>query len=188
MAKFANEKAGSDRPPQRWLQNPLRPIFAKHQSPGTIRDVEMVTASMKRLVIEADAVSRWDDNPGHHVRVQINDPLSLRGIVRPSETLRTYTVWDTWPQKKRFEIRAHLFDGEGVGRRWIEDATAGEQFVFWGPMGAKDLPPGIVLSLRRRRNSSCWSWPTRPFTNGNRRNPRSLRKRLPRTRHGNGGF
>lgn len=135
---------GAPEPKKRLISNPLRPIFAKHQSLGTILEADMVTTSMKRLVIRAEAVSRWDNIPGQHVRIQMNDPLTLAGIVRPADTLRTYTVWDTWPTEKTFEIRAHLFDGDGIGRHWISQAQPGDQLTFWGPMGAKTLPESLV--------------------------------------------
>lgn len=133
-----------NQPKKRFIHNPLRSMFAKHQSPGTLREVDMVTKSMKRLLIESEAVSRWESVPGQHVRIQINDPLSLSGIVRPTDTLRTYTVWDTWPRQNIFEIRAHMYDGDGIGRQWSNNAEPGEQVTFWGPMGAKSLPESAI--------------------------------------------
>ncbi|MFI6512202.1 siderophore-interacting protein [Streptosporangium sp. NPDC050855] len=72
---------------------------------------------------------------GQHVRIEINDPLSLYGILRPVETLRTYTIWEHSPESREFELRAHLYDGEGIGLTWARNVTVGDPVRFWGAMG-----------------------------------------------------
>ena len=73
---------------------PLERIFARHVSEGTVTEVGLVTPTLKRIRIRCETVDTWSYVPGQHVRVEINDPLSLYGILRPGDTLRTYTVWD----------------------------------------------------------------------------------------------
>ncbi|MGJ4728998.1 siderophore-interacting protein [Luteimonas sp. SDU101] len=75
--------------------------------------------------------------PGQHVRIEIHDPFSLYGIVRPVETMRTYTIWDWDRQALEFELRAHLYrsDGDGIGLNWMRDVRSGDSVRFWGPQG-----------------------------------------------------
>src|SRR5690606_34800766 len=93
-------------------RNPLAAIFAERYAHGRVIAITPVTPTMVSVRIESPAVENWDYTPGQHVRIQMNDPLSLYGILRPVETLRTYTIWDVSGADRTFELRAHLFDGE----------------------------------------------------------------------------
>ncbi|KAB2349431.1 siderophore-interacting protein [Actinomadura rudentiformis] len=115
------------------MPNPLERVFGKHKSMGTVVHTGLVTPTMKRIVIASDALRAMTFTPGQHFRIEINDPLSLYGIVRPGETLRTYSIWDH--SEGTFEIRAHLYEGDGIGLRWVREATAGDPVTFWGPLG-----------------------------------------------------
>lgn len=69
------------------------------------------------------------------MRIQINDPLSLRGMLKPADTLRTYTIWEYEPRERAIELRVHLYGGDGIGLRWAQQARPGDPVTFWGPQG-----------------------------------------------------
>ncbi|QSB04898.1 siderophore-interacting protein [Natronoglycomyces albus] len=116
-------------------RNPLARLLSDHYAQGTVTEVDMVTATMVRVRIHSEEVPNWDYTPGQHVRVQINDPLSLYGIFRPGETLRTYTIWDRSVEKCEFELRAHLYGGDGIGLSWLRNVAVGDELTYWGPQG-----------------------------------------------------
>ncbi|QSB16553.1 siderophore-interacting protein [Natronosporangium hydrolyticum] len=121
---------------------PLARFFDQHRRTGTVTDRELVTPSMWRIRVAADEPLPAEYTPGQHIRLQINDPLSLYGIFRPSDTLRTYTIWEYDPAGDAIELRIHRYDGDGIGIRWVESATVGEPVTFWGPMGEFATRPG----------------------------------------------
>ncbi|TDC55056.1 siderophore-interacting protein [Actinomadura sp. KC345] len=90
---------------------------------------------MKRIKLVAGRPIEFPYAPGQHVRVQINDPLSMHGLLRPGETLRTYTIWEFDRDARALELRAHLYDGDGIGLRWARDVRAGDPVTFWWPQG-----------------------------------------------------
>lgn len=53
--------------------------------------------------------------------------------MRPGDTLRTYTIWDF--EATALELRAHLYDGDGIGLRWARAARPGDPATFWWPQG-----------------------------------------------------
>ncbi|MDJ1133887.1 siderophore-interacting protein [Streptomyces iconiensis] len=117
-------------------RNPLAGAFAKYALGTTVTETGMVTASMRRIRLVADGPVPFAYAPGQHVRVQINDPLSVSGILRPGETLRTYTIWEFDPEERAIELRAHLYDGEGIGLRWAREAAPGDAVTVWWPQGS----------------------------------------------------
>ncbi|XVQ08307.1 siderophore-interacting protein [Spirillospora sp. CA-255316] len=122
---------------------PLTGVFAKYSREATVTDAEPVTASMRRIRLVADEPITFPYTPGQHVRIQINDPLSVYGILRPVETLRTYTIWRFEPEERALELRAHLYDGDGIGLRWAREARPGDRVTFWWPQGdffTRDAP------------------------------------------------
>ncbi|MFF3504445.1 siderophore-interacting protein [Streptomyces sp. NPDC003247] len=138
---------GTVKPARRPSLNPLEHLFAKHRLDGVITETGLVTPTMKRIRIAVEALRGVTVEPGRHIRVQINDPLSLYGIVRPGETLRTYSVWDQSEDGRELEIRAHLYDGEGIGLTWVRGAQEGQVVEFWGPLGDFDLQPDAPYHL-----------------------------------------
>ncbi|WP_245642175.1 siderophore-interacting protein [Nonomuraea candida] len=116
-------------------RNPLAGAFAKYVMEARVTDAEPVTASMRRIRLATDAPIAFPYRPGQHIRVQLNDPLSLHGIMRPADTLRTYTIWDLAPDRRALELRAHLYDGDGIGLRWAREAAPGDAVTFWWPQG-----------------------------------------------------
>lgn len=116
-------------------RNPLAARLAKYTAQATITHAEPVTPTMRRIRLVADEPITFDYTPGQHVRVQINDPLSLSGILRPGETLRTYTIWEFDPQERAIELRVHLYRGEGIGLTWAREARPGDRVAFWWPTG-----------------------------------------------------
>lgn len=90
---------------------------------------------MRRICIHADALADWAYIPGQHVRVQINDPLSAYGIVRPAETLRTYTICNFSAADHTFDLFVHLYDGPGIGLTWARSVEVGGDATFWVPLG-----------------------------------------------------
>ncbi len=98
-------------------------------------ETELLTPTLRRIRVGSPALAARPYTPGQHVRIEINDPLSLYGIVRPSQTLRTYTIWEHSAEEGYFDICVHLYDGEGIGLEWARHARSGDTVFFWGPMG-----------------------------------------------------
>lgn len=140
-------QGGPATPARRASRNPLERLFAKQRRDGVVTGMGMVTPTMKRVRIACDALAGVRVPPGRHVRIQINDPLSLSGVLCPGETLRTYSVWEHAPESGEFEIRAHLYEGEGIGLTWARKVTEGERLCFWGPLGDFDLQPDAPYHL-----------------------------------------
>lgn len=117
------------------MRNPLTSVFAKYFREATITEAGLVTPIMLRIRLETDEPIPFQYVPGQHVRIQINDPLSPRGILRPQETLRSYTIWEYEPQA--IELLAHLYasDGGGIGLRWASEARPGDRVTFWWHQG-----------------------------------------------------
>ncbi|MBD0384385.1 siderophore-interacting protein [Paenibacillus sedimenti] len=116
-------------------RNLLHYAFAKHISEGTVSEVAKVSSSMLRIRIESKSLDKLSYTPGQYVRIQINDPLALRGLLRPGETLRSYTIWELTPEEQSFELRIYLHGGEGIGQSWARNVKAGDPVTFWGPIG-----------------------------------------------------
>lgn len=117
--------------------NPLPRIFAKHFAEGVVVQAETLGTCWRALRIHCPDMGRLHYTPGQHVRIEIRDPFSLYGIVRPVETMRTYTVWDWDRQALTFELRAHLYrdGGDGIGLNWMREVRRGDRVRFWGPQG-----------------------------------------------------
>lgn len=117
--------------------NPLPRFFAKHFAEGTVVQADTHGDIWRLIKIHCPEMDRLSYAPGQHVRIEIRDPFSLYGILRPVETMRTYTIWD-WDTKERvFELRAHLYEpeGTGIGLTWMRNVRAGDAVRFWGPQG-----------------------------------------------------
>ncbi|WKX69119.1 siderophore-interacting protein [Streptomyces sp. XD-27] len=115
------------------VRRPLAKAFAKYSLEAVVTEAEPVTPTMRRIRLVADEPVAFPYAPGQHVRVQINDPLSAYGILRPRETLRTYTIWEFWPQERALELRVHLYGGDGIGLRWAREVGPGEPVTLWWP-------------------------------------------------------
>ncbi|WP_020672324.1 siderophore-interacting protein [Amycolatopsis nigrescens] len=113
----------------------LEKAFAKYYARGTVTDAELVSATMRRIRIVADAPVTLPYTAGQHLRIQLSDPLSLHGILRPAETLRSYSIWAYTPRERAMELRAHLYDGDGIGLNWARTVAPGDPVTFWGPQG-----------------------------------------------------
>lgn len=116
-------------------RNPLHGLVSKYAVDATVAEVGQVTPTMKRIRLVAEAPIEFPYAPGQHVRVQINDPLSMYGLLHPLETLRTYTIWDFDREARSLELRAHLYDGDGIGLTWARGVQAGDPVTFWWPKG-----------------------------------------------------
>lgn len=110
-------------------------LFGKYAMEATVTVAEQVTPAMRRIRLETDRPVAFPYTPGQHLRIQLKDPLSVSGILRPSETLRTYTIWDLTPDRKAIELRVHLYPGDGIGLRWARTARPGDPVTFWWPQG-----------------------------------------------------
>ena len=144
-----------DRTPVRRSRNPLARAFAEDYAHGTVTEVEPVTPTLVRIRIHSPAAAGPPWTPGRHVRVQINDPLSLSGLLRPGETLRTYTVWEHRPAESCFDIRAHLYGGEGIGLRWVRGVRAGDPVTYWGPQGDLALREATYHLFAGEETAAC---------------------------------
>ncbi|XRQ05800.1 siderophore-interacting protein [Actinomadura welshii] len=116
-------------------RNPVQGLVSRYAVETTVTEVGHVTPAMKRIRLLADAPVEFPYRPGQHVRVQINDPLSVQGMLRPQDTLRTYTIWDFDREARSLELRAHLYDGDGIGLRWAHGVAAGDRVRCWWPKG-----------------------------------------------------
>ncbi|TCP48480.1 NADPH-dependent ferric siderophore reductase [Tamaricihabitans halophyticus] len=114
-------------------RNPLARSLAKYVVTARISETELVTPTMQWIRLVADQPISFAYRPGQHIRVQLHDPLSLYGIVRPAETLRTYTIWRFDPAERAVELRAHLYEGDGIGLRWVRSVRPGDPVTFWWP-------------------------------------------------------
>ncbi|MCC5859065.1 MAG: siderophore-interacting protein [Ectothiorhodospiraceae bacterium] len=127
---------------RRMSLNPLPRLFAGHYAEGVVEETVLETSSVRRIRIVSPTVKTLAYRPGQHVRIQINDPLSLYGLLRPGETLRSYTICNFSREEGAFELRIHLYPGEGIGLRWATSVSAGDPVVFWGPQGDFVTRPG----------------------------------------------
>lgn len=122
--------------------NPLPRLFSEHYAEGVVEETVLETSSVRRIRIVSPAVKTLAYRPGQHVRIQINDPLSLYGLLRPAETLRSYTICNFSREEGVFELRIHLYPGKGIGLQWANSLRAGDPVVFWGPQGDFVTRPG----------------------------------------------
>ncbi|RFS86303.1 siderophore-interacting protein [Actinomadura spongiicola] len=116
-------------------RNPLNRLVGRYAIGATVTAVGEVTPTMKRIRLVAEAPITFPYSPGQHVRIQIHDPLSMYGLLHPVETLRTYTIWEFDRGARTLELRAHLYDGDGVGLRWARAVQVGDAVTFWWPQG-----------------------------------------------------
>lgn len=124
-------------PAKHSANNPLPRFFAKHFADGVVVQAETLASCWRAIRIHCPELSRLDYVPGQHVRIEIRDPFSLYGILRPVETMRTYTIWDWDRQTLSFELRAHMYrsDGDNIGLNWMREVRSGDRVRFWGPQG-----------------------------------------------------
>lgn len=116
-------------------RNPLSAVFGKYAMDATITVAESVTPTMRRIRLETGRPIAFQYAPGQHVRIELKDPLSVSGILRPGETLRTYTIWEFDAVTGVIELRIHLYEGDGIGLRWARAARAGDPVTFWWAQG-----------------------------------------------------
>lgn len=121
------------------MRNPLTSALAKHFIPAIVAEADLVTPTMRRIRLTLDEPLPFPYIPGQHVRVQTLHPLSPRGLMRPLETLRTYSIWKYEPQS--IELLVHLYDpdGGGIGMRWGAEARPGDSVTFWRHQAAFSL-------------------------------------------------
>ncbi|MFC4057541.1 siderophore-interacting protein [Planomonospora corallina] len=117
------------------MRNPLAGAFAKYVVTAAVAETEPVTPTMRRIRLVADGPIAFPYTPGQHIRIQLKDPLSVSGILRPADTLRTYTIWDFQPSERALELRAHLYEGDGIGLAWARTVRPGDPVTFWWPQG-----------------------------------------------------
>ncbi|MET8867585.1 siderophore-interacting protein [Nonomuraea sp. NPDC004580] len=110
-------------------------LFGKYAMDATITVAEQVNPAIRRIRLETDQPVAFSYTPGQHIRIQLKDPLSVSGILRPGETLRTYTIWELAPGRRAIELRVHLYEGDGIGLAWARDARPGDRVTFWWPQG-----------------------------------------------------
>ncbi|MGI5282740.1 siderophore-interacting protein [Nonomuraea polychroma] len=144
-------------PRQRSSRNPFANVFAKYYATGTVTDVAMATPTMRWIRIVADEPIVPPYSPGQHVRIQINDPLSLYGLMRPVETLRAYSIWNFSAAERAIELCAHLYDadGDGIGLAWARTVKIGDAVTFWGPQGDFVLQPAPYYLFIGEETATC---------------------------------
>lgn len=135
--------------------NPLVNHFDQYRSSGVVTGVGEVTPTLRRVRIRSEELTGREYTPGQHVRVEIRDPLSLYGIVRPGETLRTYTIRALSRERGEFELWAHLYEGQGIGLEWARSVAAGDTVRLWGPQGEPELPRAPYYLFVGEETGAC---------------------------------
>ena len=107
----------------------LNPVLDLVTLRGTVTAAEPVTARMRHLRIESDALAGLDVRPGQQVRVLVT------GL-----TLRTYSVWRYDPSGA-VELRVLDHSEGGPGARWGKSVGVGEQVRLRKPEGTFTLRP-----------------------------------------------
>ena len=107
----------------------LNPVLDLVTLRGIVTAAEPITARMRRLRIESDALAGLDVRPGQQVRVLVT------GL-----TLRTYSVWRYDPSGA-VELCVLDHSEGGPGARWGKNVGTGEQVRLRKPEGTFTLRP-----------------------------------------------
>ena len=107
----------------------LNPVLDLVTLRATVTAAEPITARMRRLRIESDALTGLDARPGQQVRVLVT------GL-----TLRTYSVWRYEPSGA-VELCVLDHSEGGPGGRWGKSVGIGEQVRLRKPEGTFTLRP-----------------------------------------------
>nr|WSY52367.1 siderophore-interacting protein [Streptomyces sp. NBC_00886] len=108
----------------------LNPVLDLLMLRGTVTEAGPVTARMRRLRVEGDALAGLDVRPGQQVRVLVTSGL----------TRRTYSVWRYDPSGA-VELCVLDHAGAGPGARWGHDVEVGAQVRLGKPEGSFTLRP-----------------------------------------------
>ena len=107
----------------------LNPVLDLVTLRGTVTAAEPITARIRRLRIESDALAGLDVHPGQQVRVLVS------GL-----TLRTYSVWRYDPSGA-VELCVLDHSEGGPGARWGKSVGIGDQVRLRKPEGTFTLRP-----------------------------------------------
>jgi NADPH-dependent ferric siderophore reductase len=110
----------------------LNPVLDLLTLRGTVTAAEPITARMRRLRVEGDALTGLDVRPGQQVRVLVG------GL-----TLRTYSVWRYDPSGA-VELCVLDHSEGGPGARWGKSVGVGDQVRLRKPEGTFTLRPDAV--------------------------------------------
>jgi NADPH-dependent ferric siderophore reductase len=108
----------------------LNPVLDLLMLRGTVTEAGPISARMRRLRIEGDALTGLDVRPGQQVRVLVGSGL----------TRRTYSVWRYDPSGA-VELCVLDHSGAGPGARWGHDVEVGAQVRLGKPEGSFTLRP-----------------------------------------------
>ncbi|MFJ2831779.1 siderophore-interacting protein [Streptomyces sp. NPDC087263] len=108
----------------------LNPVLDLLMLRGTVTEAGPISARMRRLRIEGDALTGLDVRPGQQVRVLVGSGL----------TRRTYSVWRYDPSGA-VELCVLDHAGAGPGARWGHDVEVGAQVRLGKPEGSFTLRP-----------------------------------------------
>ncbi|MFE9767010.1 siderophore-interacting protein [Streptomyces sp. NPDC005808] len=103
----------------------LNPVLDLLTLRGTVTEAGPITARMRRLRIEGDALSGLDVHPGQQVRVLVGSGL----------TRRTYSVWRYAPSGA-VELCVLDHAEAGPGARWGHEVEVGAQVRLGKPEGS----------------------------------------------------
>lgn len=95
---------------------------------ATVIAVEAVTPRMRRIRLAGPALRGLPWEPGQHVRVRVEGPL----------TLRTYSVWD-FADGEYLDLGVLDHPADGPGARWGRAAEPGQPVRFLKPQGRLTL-------------------------------------------------
>ncbi|MBY8340559.1 siderophore-interacting protein [Streptomyces sp. KC 17012] len=108
----------------------LSPVLDLLTLRGTITETEALSARIRRLRIEGEALSGLSVRPGQQVRVVVGGGL----------TLRTYSIWRYDPAGA-VELCVLDHSGGGPGARWGHGAAVGDPVRLRKPEGTFVLRP-----------------------------------------------
>ncbi|MDZ3831883.1 MAG: siderophore-interacting protein [Sphingopyxis sp.] len=128
-----NASPGAPSPHSPW--NPLPYLFAKHFSEARILSSESLGPRWRAIRLHCPDMPRLRYVAGQHVRIELRAPFSVYGLLRPIETMRTYTIWDWDEDNHSFELRVFLHECDGIGLNWAHRVRSGDRLRFWGPQG-----------------------------------------------------
>lgn len=99
--------------------------------PGRVTATEQLTARMRRVTVQSDAMRGLAIRPAQDVELLLREPSGRR-------VKRRYTIRHARPGAGELDLDV-LLHGEGAGSRWGAAAQPGDTVEFQGPRGKLEL-------------------------------------------------
>jgi NADPH-dependent ferric siderophore reductase len=98
---------------------------------GTVVAASMLTPRMRRISVQADAMTGLAIRPAQDVELLLREPSGRR-------VKRRYTIRHARPDTGELDLDV-LLHGDGPGSRWGAEAQPGDELEFQGPRGKLEL-------------------------------------------------